>query len=432
MKAVMVNPYKEKKNKRAIKSPKLKEWLSVVKKHGGDMVEAAKEWKKKLKATSAVNPGQRAKGLMPEHTRRKVIAGLARRAARELAGKETNPMAKKKKAKKKKKKKALNRLTAAEWSKAFGRATGVTPKMTAGSPGTTGWYRALAKGASKAGATKFQSALAGRKKPKKARRGAGKAWITGIKKAAREAGASAGRRAAMNSMNQVPRTAGFRGLPRGLVRPGAGRFAGSSAMSTYRKNALALNAAPIMGTLASLVTTDAFKNYGLVGAGFVAGGVIPSAIAKLLVKYKVMDVGPGVALGTVLGIAASLGAGVATGAMTGDAEKAQKVAAGGVAGVVGNLVLGYLMPALGLTGLSGLGQDAEAIVERAVEEELRKELRGMGSGSMGEFVTEEVVEKELGQFLTTPEIEEAPTVADLGTEAEVDIEEAAEGFGYME
>jgi len=420
------------KHKRKIKSPRLKKWLGVVKKHGGDMVAAAKEWKKVK--VSGVNPRRRAKGLMPEHQRRAVIRGLARTAAKELSGRGAVMAGRRRN----------QAVPKPQWRSKWEKATGLKMKATKKlkTPTVPAWYKKLVAGTKGKGKA-FATGLATRKKRPSKKKGTGRAWRSGILAAARKAGHAAAKRkpAKKVAANPLGTVAWRSSLVSGLRRAGASpKFISQVQKGLKSKaamnmvNAVALNQAPVVGTLKQLLSVEAFKDYGFVGTGFVAGMVFPTLATKGLAKLGVVADVSGTVVQVLLGIGGSLAAAVLTGAVTKDANRAQQVAAGGFAGVLGGLAVQQIER---LLPMAGLGQDAEAAVEAAVEAELRRELGPgvSGSGQVGQFVTEADVERELagvGQFVELPDVEAAPVVAGMGAEAGEDIEEVADAFGYAD
>ena len=213
-------------------------------------------------------------------------------------------------------------------------------------------------------------------------------------------------------------------------------------------NAVAVGApASAMDMAKSLVQSDALKDIALVTGGFVAGSVLPTLIVKGLNKVGLMTGAGGTVAGIGIGIIASAAAGVAAGVMMKDRSAGIKVAAGGIAGVVGVLIVReldkLLTPAV---SVSGLGQNAEEAVRQAVEAEIRKSL------GMGDFLTEQSVESQLmglgqgdvekgaavfGDFPTVSMVEEAPSIEGgafglAGAETPTDMAESMDTFGYAE
>jgi hypothetical protein len=182
-----------------------------------------------------------------------------------------------------------------------------------------------------------------------------------------------------------------------------------------RRNPLA-----VVANVRGLVTKDSLKTYGLVGVGFVAGGILPSLIERGLARLGVSPAAS-TPMRVGIGLAGAAVVGLATQAITKSREKAILVAAGAVAGVVGSLVLDKvvnLLPASVRPPISVLGLGStEDEVRRAIEAQVRKEL--------GEYVTPEQLG--VGEYVTPEAVEEASSVAGvapgMGLETSTDIEE---------
>lgn len=395
--AVFLNPIgsgavsNPRKKKRKIKSPRLKRWLAVVKRHGGNMVAAAKEWKGKGKGGSsprrAAKP-RRAKGLMPAAHRRAVISGLGRRAKLELG--------------------VANPFSPTAWAKAFKKATGKKARVKKAAPGTRAWWAKVAAGARRpASARKWASSL------------------TALARREKGAAVKNPKRKKRKAVSRLPGSPAWRkkwatGL---LRRARAEGVASNTTPAQWRKRwraatGLKMGRNPVATTLKVLTSSRALEDYAYVTGGFVAGAVLPVLVARGLRRLGIAVPG-GVAVEALLGVGTSIAAGAATGTVTKDASKGIKVTAGGLAGVVGALIVKQLEAVL---PVSGLGGDAEDAVRRAVERELKK--AGLGQFTLPEQVAEAPEVTGFGQFVTEEDVEEAAEVSGL----DQDIEEGAQAF----
>lgn len=212
-----------------------------------------------------------------------------------------------------------------------------------------------------------------------------------------------------------------------------------------RRNALGLNLLPrryrrrrfglrrrnpvssAVGMLKTLISPDAAKDYAYIGAGFVAGAIVPHFVVKGLQKAGILKAAvPSMAANIAIGVGSSIGTGLLVGMLTKDRRAAIKVTAGGLAGVLGSLAVTQLEKVLPLSGL-GFAQ-AETEVRRAVEAEVRKSL-GLGQFITSEEVAEagEVAGTHFGQFVEAEDIETVEEVAGGGDFGQ-DIDEGAEAF----
>jgi len=180
-----------------------------------------------------------------------------------------------------------------------------------------------------------------------------------------------------------------------------------------RRNPLALFA-----DAKALTRKDALNTYAYVGAGFVAGGVLPTLIEKLLAKLNVFPSGS-TPVRVALGLGAAALAGVGTKMLTKSSEKAKLVAAGAVAGVVGALVLSKIEQFMPGATVSGLG-DANDSVRRAIEAQVKRELSI--SGGIGEYIQPGELNG-VGEYVNPSVAMDASVVAGMGLEASEDIAE---------
>lgn len=179
-----------------------------------------------------------------------------------------------------------------------------------------------------------------------------------------------------------------------------------------RRNPLALFA-----DAKALTRKDALNTYAYVGAGFVAGGVLPTLIEKALAKFNVFPSGS-VPVKIALGLGAAALAGIGTKMLTKSSEKAKLVAAGAVAGVVGALVLSKIEQMLPGATVSGLGS-ADDSVRRAIEAQVKRELSVSG---MGEYLQPGELNG-VGEYVNPAAVLDSNTVAGMGLEASEDIPE---------
>ena len=394
------------------------------------------------------------RGLMPERR-----SGLAKRAERRLKGGSGMAGKRKKKRKARPKKRAAARPkarkrrkkrnqipTTAKWKAKWEKGTGKKIKTVRVSP--TEWKKAYKEGMAEAFKVEklsgFRKSLlkgvakVGTKRRKKRKKATVKARVRArprkkavakrrpksraVAKKATPRRTKAGRftkAAAMNRMsgfNMVRRAgmgAGLRGLGGGIHR--------------RRYNP----ASPVVGTIKAWVSETALSDYAYITGGFVIGGVLPRLLTSALSKAGVAVPYGGMIPDMLIGVGASIAAGTGTALVTKDTSKGIKVAAGGLAGVVGGAIIRYLEGAL--PSVAGLGQNAESAIRAAVDEELRR--AGL-SGGMGEYLTAEMVEDApevagdggVGQFLTSEAVEEAPEVSGL----DQDITEGAAAFDGFE
>ncbi len=179
-----------------------------------------------------------------------------------------------------------------------------------------------------------------------------------------------------------------------------------------RRNPLALFA-----DAKALTRKDALNTYAYVGAGFVAGGILPTLIEKGLAKLNVFPSGS-TPVRVALGLGAAALAGIGTKMLTKSSEKAKLVAAGAVAGVVGALVLSKIEQMLPGATVSGLGS-ADDSVRRAIEAQVKRELSVSG---VGEYLQPGELNG-VGEYVNPAAVLDSNTVAGMGLEASEDIPE---------
>ena len=220
-------------------------------------------------------------------------------------------------------------------------------------------------------------------------------------------------------------------------RPARRKKAAMNPMRRYRRKSrrrgtarlgVRRNPQTITRAVKAMIGKPAVSGYAYGIGGFIAGAVLPRVISNALAKAGIAL--PGGVIGeALLGVGASVGAGALTAVVTKDTNAGIKVTAGGLAGVVGAMIvrkLDTVLPA----GISGLGQNAETAIRGAVDEELRR----AGLKGLGQFITTQEVEASpevsgaIGQFLTPTEVEYAPEVSGL----DQDITEGAAAFDGFE
>ncbi len=166
-----------------------------------------------------------------------------------------------------------------------------------------------------------------------------------------------------------------------------------------------------------MVRRDALNTYGYVGAGFVAGGVLPTLIEKGLAKLNIVPSGSMLAR-TAIGLGAAAIAGIGTKMLTKSSEKAKLVAAGAVAGVVGAFVLQKIEQYMPGSTVQGLGS-ADDDVRRAIESQVKREL---GVSGVGEYIQPGELTG-VGEYVNPDLVLDAPATAGMGLEASEDIPE---------
>lgn len=485
MEAVFLNPVEPKAMKHHIRSARLKGWLATVKKHGGDMKAAVKEWrarrapgaKPRHSASAAVargahralsgltarraaaNPkggiqmaarrrktsrrrnryeappspawvgrwkegmfkklGRVPKGPVFKRTkteksyRRKYRVGLARGLSRSvrrargsakvarrsfrskvLRGVRAVPML------------MTNPFSTERWMRRSYAATGFRPRVRRSMPGSSKWWSSVGRGVRRKGSGAYARGVAG----------SAAKWQKGILSAVRrEVRGALAKRAA----NPIRRRRKSKMAKRRLARISRKRSRRSARRSSRHSYPLALLGAgalvrptrrkrsrrmrnPIQDNVKALIAKDAVGKYAYVVGGATAGGLLPGLLIGGLKKLGLFGTGTTAGIEAGVGVLASAIAGVVVGAVTKSDEKGVLVAAGGLGGVLGALLVGWLKPTL---GLSGLGADAENALQSAVSREMAK----MGiSGSVGQFLLPGEAEggtSGLGQFLTQPDME---------------------------
>jgi hypothetical protein len=145
--------------------------------------------------------------------------------------------------------------------------------------------------------------------------------------------------------------------------------------------------------------TSALTQGAYIMGGVVVGGVMPNLATRYIWKGAEKPAW----VEAAAGIIGSLAAGLGVSALTKDQSKGILTAMGGLAGVVGNMLIGTVNKAL---GFSGFGQAAEDALKAAVETEMER----AGLTGMGQFLLPSEAEQApgasgLGQFLTEPELQ---------------------------
>lgn len=403
--AVFLNPIgarnARRPKKRKIKSPRLKKWLAVVKRHGGDMAAAAKEWKsgsRPRKKTKRKKARKKARPKARKVARRPKARKVARRKPKARKVARRRPKARKAAKRVRRVRRAKRGFSPTAWAKAFRGATGRRPKVRKARPGTRTWWAKVAAGARRP---------ASKKK-----------WASGLLALARkEARGAAVKNPRRKRRTKRRKTAKKRSRALARRNPARNITPTQWRRRWQRATGLRMRRNPVTKSLKVLTSKGALEDYAYVTGGFVAGAVLPPLVAEGLRKLGV-SVPSGLAAEALLGIGTSLAAGAATSAITKDSKKGIKVTAGGLAGVVGALIVGKLREVLPVSGLG----NAESAVRLAVERELRK--AGLGQFTVPEQVAEAPEVTGFGQFVTTEEVEEASEVSGL----DQDIEEGAQAF----
>lgn len=368
-------------------------WQRLVKKHGGDMKAAKREYsggtKRKPKARKV------RKASTPKRRVRRNVAGLVSRAE-EILGRR-RPMARRKTKRRATRRKARRRTN--PYVKRHRRKS------------STVKAHGRRRSAVKSHRRKSYQVKRHWRKPKRRRKA-----VVARRRPARKARRMPARGpkgrflpVARNPMMGLANPWGRRVRRRGVRRFGRRR-------GRRRRNPIAL--APIKGSLKVLFSKPALRNYALVTGGFVAGGVLPGLVTRGLSRIGV-DVPVGATVDAALGVGTSIVAGVVVAAVTKSRNDGILVTAGGIAGVLGKLIITKLDE---LLPMSGLGDVATARLRETVEEELRR-------AGLGQFVTPEEIQAAeevsgLAQFVVPEDFEEATEVSGFGQ----DIDEGAEAF----
>ncbi len=208
----------------------------------------------------------------------------------------------------------------------------------------------------------------------------------------------------------------------------------------HRRHRNPVSFASIKSAVRELTAKSAVKDYAYVTVGFVAGGILPGLLTRALFRAGVLKSPPSQALNVGIGLGSAVIAGVAAGMITKRRDVGVKVAGGAVAGIIGALILREVEKRwpIGSGGdfspisLTGLGSDAA--VRQGIEAEIRR-ASGMSGGGVGEFLTEERLERELaggmGAFVTSEIADSASDVSGLsglGAEVTEDIEDGTDTF----
>lgn len=495
--AVFLNPLTKSQLKsagRKIRSGRLKKWLATVKKHGGDMTAAAKEWKSH---SGSARNARRSAGGAGSKRRSRVLSGIAARRAASSSRRGAKggvPMAARTRRRKRRRRRNQFPPSAAwtaKWMRGMTRA-GRTPKRAPrfrkiSSDTRTGrkqWKRRYTRGIGGAmlrhgrmrhgGARSFSRAVRRgvRRSPKlmalnpmtyetwvsRFRRGTG--YTPYARKLTPKRRRVSRRRRGPRPMTRSWRRKVVRGLrsperwTRGVSRPGAAErwYAGLvSAMgparrrraanpvrrrrrrrmrrrrypilpaATARRLALGLNPRrkrrsrrsrrtgrfmrrrnPVASSLKAMVGQDALMKYLYVTGGVAVGAVIPGIVSRYIWKGEKSPM-----VEALIGVGGSLAAGLGVSMATKNDMNGILVAAGGLAGVVGNLIAGQLQKAL---GFSGFGASAENALKAAVEKEMER--AGLKGSGVGQFLLPGEAEDMpgsgvMGQFLTEPELQES-------------------------
>ncbi len=181
-----------------------------------------------------------------------------------------------------------------------------------------------------------------------------------------------------------------------------------------RRNPLA-----IARDLRGMISKQSVNTYAYAGLGFVAGGVLPTLIDKLLAKLNI-STGSSQVARVGIGLGAAAVAGILAKMFLKSDEKARLVTAGAVTGVLGSLVLNQVERFLpgSVSGVGGFG-GADDDVRRAIEAQVKREL------GVGEYVTSDKLlgMGGIGDYTTIDEVVSAPAAAGMGLESSEDIPE---------
>ena len=375
-----------KKAKRKV-AKKMTRWQRLVKKHGGNMKAARREYS-----------GQSASGT--RSTSRKRSAG-ARKRRKSTAKRKVAPVAKRKrrtatrkrKARKSRARKPATRRRKPAARKKRRRRAVIAPSVT--------WRRAVRRKTGK------------RVKARTTRKRALAKWKRGVRKGIRGKGTKSWRRAVRRGVAKVN--------PRRRRR-----------VYRRRRNPMPISISGVKSAVKGLVAKSAVKDYLYVTAGFVAGGILPAFVSRGLYKIGILKSAPTQMINVGIGLGSAVIAGLGAGMITKRKDVGVKVAGGAVAGVLGALVLREIEKRgwFGASSMSGLGASDDA-VRRGIEAEIRR-ASGVSGGGVGEFLTEQRLSRELsggmGSFVSQEMAEDAPLVSGLGAVVTDDIEEGTDTF----
>lgn len=302
----------------------------------------------------------------------------------------------------------VNPVTYDMWLNRYVRSTGFRPfrKTTrtgrksrrhyGPKPMRRGWAQAIVRGVKRKGTSRYARGISKVGLPEKWEKGLIGAMKSAFPKLAANPKKRKSRKGRRSSMKRYPlvRTGGVRGLMLNLVGTKK-RRKGKKSRRSYSRRRL-MN--PVADSLKMMVTKPSLMTYAYVSGGLAVGGVIPSIVSRYLWKS---DKSP--MTEAAIGIVGSALAGLATAMATKNDQNGVLVAAGGLAGVVGNFLIGQLNKAL---GFSGLGQSAEDALKAAVESEMQRAgLTGMGQFMLPGDVQSDSGASGMGQFLTEPDMQ---------------------------
>jgi hypothetical protein len=336
----------------------------------------------------------------------------------------------------------FNPVTAEQWAARFRQSTGYGPykrkrtkrgkvsrRRRGPRPMTPKWRRSVARGVKRKGTRRYASAVTKAGLPLKYQQKLIDSMMRGLKSKA---------------MNPRRRRRGTKRRRRSMKRypiiPASRARALMMNMRPYKKRRrktkrrrYSRRRNPVGASLQAMFTGPALTNAAYITGGVAVGAVVPNVVSRYIMKG---ESSPFIEAG--IGIAGSIVAGLGVAMATKDDTKGALVAAGGLAGAIGNFLAQKLNQAM---GFSGFGQAAEDALKAAVETEMeRAGLTGMGqfllpseaedvpapgSAGFGQFLTEpelqtDVAQTEgLGQGTATPDLEETGSAAFAGIDGSV-------------
>lgn len=479
--AIFLNPLtktqlKSGGRKHKVKSPTLKGWQSMVKKHGGDLKAAAREWKSRSTSGSKSRRGAAAS---KSSSSRKGLSGLAARRAASSSKRAKGgvPMAARKKTKRRRRNTSppeprwmsqwrsgmtrflgrtpkgpkfrkisrsvpkgteqwksrtkrgltksmrsharsgrrgaadfsaavirgarasskLNPMTPARWASRYARTTGFYPGVHSGVPGTTEWGRRVVRGVKRGAARKYSRRVSTQRAAQKYEKGliaAMKREFPALKRA-KNPRRKTRRKGSRRMRNQYPMISAAQARRLALV-PYKRKSKKRKTKRSYsrRKN-------PVADSLRAMFSTESAMKYAYATGGVAVGGVFPALVSRYIWKGAQRSQ----MVESLVGLGGTVLAGLGVSYATKDDNNGILVMAGGLAGVVGNILINQLSKILGVdTAAAGLGQSAEDALKMAVEQEMQR--AGL-TGGVGQFLLPGEAETVdgMGQFLTEPEME---------------------------
>lgn len=319
--------------------------------------------------------------------------------------------------------KELNPMSPETWARRFALATGYAPyrkrtktgrktkRRRGPTPGTAAWAKKVVKGVKGGGRSKYHRRTSTQKSAKKYEKGliaAMKREFPSLKRAMNPRKRRKSKRRKGRRMNRYPMISARALVPYKKQKKSKRR----RNKGTYRRNRMKN---PVADSLRSMISTEALTKYAYATGGVAVGGVFPALVSRFIWKGAQRSQ----MTESLVGLGGTILAGITVNYATKDQQKGMLVVAGGLAGVVGNILVNQLSKVM---GISGFGQSAEDALKMAVEQEMER--AGLSGGGMGQFLVPGEAEQVegLGQFLTEPEMESAvATTQGMGDIAREDL-----------